>query len=133
MSRSRTGTPSPTIPVRWTEHDAWMEGDPPRDPNYADRYFTFRLDHSSGAPEPVNVIEGWIHDHSSYGVAEFAWEVDGTSQWGDDYSACGRTCDLPSAKLQARAAVQEASDRFWSEYDDTPTPKGKPGGLPWQR
>lgn len=134
-SVSRTGTPSPNIDVTWTEHDSWREGDPPKDPNYADRYFTFRIAHqgSSGppVPEPINVIEAMIHDHTAFGRPEFRWEVDGTSQWGDDFGAHGTTTDLDAAKAQAAAAVQRASDEFWAKYDDSETPKGPPGGFPW--
>lgn len=130
---SRTGTPSPKIKVTWTENDSWRPGDPPRDPDYADRYFTYRLDHTNGAPEPVNVIEAMIHDHTAYGKADFRWEVDATSQWGGDFGEHGDTTSLDQAKAQAAAAIQRASDQFWSEYDDTPTPKGTPGGFPWDR
>lgn len=130
-STSRTGTPSPKIEVTWTQNDGWRPGDPPRDPNYSDLYYTFRLDHTNGAPEPVNVIEAWVHDHTAFGKPDFRWEVDGTSQWGHDFSDHGNTADLATAKREAEAAVQYASDQFWSEYDDSPTPKGTPGGFPW--
>lgn len=134
-SVSRTGTPSPSIDVTWTEHDSWREGDPPKDPNYADRYFTFRIAHQGRSgppvPEPINVIEAMIHDLTAFGRPEFRWEVDGTSQWGDDFGAHGTTTDLDAAKAQAAAAVQRASDEFWAKYDDSETPKGPPGGFPW--
>lgn len=130
-SVSRTGTPSPTISVNWTENDAWRPGDPPKDPDYADRYFTFFLN-GKDAPEPINVLEAYIHDHSSFGTEEYGWEVDATSTWGGDFGEHGATNSLDQAKQQASAAVQRCMDTFWADYDDSVTPKGLtrgPGGI----
>lgn len=113
---SRDGVPVPKLKMSWDQNSVWPY-------NYDDDnefYWTLVVD----APEPVAVIEGMIQD-STLGRSqpEFSWEVDGRSQWNDDFGFHGKTTSLAQAKRDAEAAVQKGFEQFWAKFDAGTGPK----------
>lgn len=134
------GRPCPDIVLQWSDVDRRPED--PIDPDYADRAWVARVT----GPEPINVIEVWIHDLTSFGRPEFVWEVDGTSEWampkltdmaisrpvrtGDvlrvpygyvdpnEIGATGHLGSVEACLVAITLEVREAVARWWSEYDD---------------
>lgn len=115
---SRDGVPCPDLRVVWYEEDSWRPGDPPRDPNYSDRYWVAKLMNF----EPIDVIELWVHDHSSFGVADFSWEADGTSVWTKancpdwQFGESGRGTDYRDCMAAAEAVVVREIASWWESF-----------------
>ena len=128
-SVSKGGTPSPELTIAWQKRDGWRPEDGPRDTDYSDDYWIAELT----GPEPIDRIEGWVHDHTAFGRPQFSWEVDGSPSWSDtmELHAAGNASTEVEAKQAAERAIRDAFEKWWADYDDTPTPKGPRGGFPW--